>query len=368
MLDSIYTDTDSIHSNSSNMSSYIGNHQINSKRQKYRLKNNKNVSKYETRSIKDSKSKYIINDFNSLYYNELSDIELIDSYEEKNLSSKIGESRKKIIELNKAIEKLQNKKIIDKSELRQLTVKINHYQKLEIESKEKFIKANLRLVVTFAKRYSGKGMPLMDLIQEGNLGLIRAVEKFDHKKGVKFSTYAAWWIIQNISRALIEKSKLIKIPHYLVEKRTKIFELRNKIIEETGTEPLPELIAEELEINPDGVREILYSNSSVHSLDLPISTEDSATHADFIQDEDATSQDEMIDRFQKIKILNESLNILDNREITVLKMRFGLDNSKVYTLDEIGIKFDLTRERIRQIEKTAINKIRQSDFGKQLLS
>lgn len=367
MLDGIYTEKDTITGNSGFLSTYSYNNESISTRQKYSLKHSNNVYKYKTIRNKDSKSKNGTADFNSLYYHELSGIELIDSDEEKNLSSNISECRKKIFELNKTIRKLRNKKIIDKSELRQLTVKLNHYQKLETDSKQKFIKANLRLVVTFAKRYSGRGMPLMDLIQEGNLGLIRAVEKFDHKKGVKFSTYAAWWIIQNISRALIEKTKLIKIPHYLVEKRTKIFELKNKIMEETGAEPLPEVIAEELDINPDGVREILYSNSSVHSLDLPISTEDSATHADFIQDEDATSQDDLIDRFQKIRILNESLNILDNREITVLKMRFGLDNSKVYTLDEIGIKFDLTRERIRQIEKTAINKIRQSDFGKQLL-
>ncbi len=284
---------------------------------------------------------------------------MLSAQEEKELSSKIIEYKSKIIKLNEKLENLKKSKDSDNELVRDLAIKLSIYQANEIKFKQRFIKSNLRLVVTFAKRYTGNGMPLMDMIQEGNLGLIRAVDKFDYRKGVKFSTYAAWWIIQNITRALIEKSKLIKIPHYLIEKRAKIFELRDRIIEETGIDPLPEDIANELDINKDGVKEILYSNSTVHSLDAPISAEDSATYADILEDKNNLSQDTVVDNIEKIKLLKQCMHKLEDRERNILALRFGLENKNVLTLDEIGQKYGLTRERIRQIEKSAITKIRK---------
>ncbi len=302
----------------------------------------------------------------NIYFNDLSNITLLSWVEEKQLSLNIMEYQSKITKLSEKLKDLENSDNHSVNDLKKLSIELNEYHSKLTYNKQKFITANLRLVVTFAKRYTGNGMPLMDMIQEGNLGLIRAVDKFDYRKGVKFSTYAAWWIIQNITRALIEKSKLIKIPHYLIEKRAKIFEIRNKAIEENGVEPLPEDIARQLDINPDGVKEILYSNSRVHSLDAPVSASESATHADFLEDEKSKSQDTIIDNIEKIKILRNCMYILDEREKSVLKMRFGLENTNVLTLDEIGQKYGLTRERIRQIEKTAIVKIRNCAEGKQL--
>ncbi|NIP39522.1 MAG: sigma-70 family RNA polymerase sigma factor [Candidatus Dadabacteria bacterium] len=311
-------------------------------------------------------TRYNTSNYLNIYFSDLSSVKLLDAKEEKELSSKIIEYNEKISEITKILQRLEKSKNPDAGEIKNLITRINNYQSAQTAYKQKFIKSNLRLVVTFAKRYVGNGMSLMDMIQEGNLGLIRAVEKFDYRKGVKFSTYAAWWIIQNITRALIEKSKLIKIPHYLIEKRSKILEIRNKAIEENGIEPLPEDIARQLDINPDGVKEILYSNSRVHSLDAPVSASESATHADFLEDEKSKSQDAVVDNIEKIKILRNCMSILDEREKTVLTMRFGLENTDVLTLDEIGRKYGLTRERIRQIEKTAIIKIRNCAEGKQL--
>lgn len=326
------------------------------------------TTKQDIKAVKKNKQskKSIIQNtsYQNLYFDELSNLTLLNTEQEKELSSNIIECKNKILELNKAKNNIEQSREQNKKELKRIAIALQKYQIKELEYKQKFISSNLRLVVSFAKRYTGNGMSLLDMIQEGNLGLIRAVEKYDYRKGVKFSTYAAWWIIQNITRALIEKSKLIKIPHYLIEKRAKIFELRDRILEETGTEPMVEDIAEQLEINPDGVREILYSNSTVSSLDAPVSLNESITHKDFLEDKGAISQEDVVNSMENIKILSKCIKLLDERERNVLTMRFGLKNSKVLTLDEIGKRYSLTRERIRQIEKTAISKIKNCSDGK----
>tara|TARA_B100000131_G_scaffold117769_1_gene114593 strand:- start:41589 stop:42578 length:990 start_codon:yes stop_codon:yes gene_type:complete len=322
----------------------------------------KNMNVNKKNNFLNAKNGYMFNDnsgqeFESVkeYFSRALVTPLLSAVEEKELASKIKNCKEKLTTLKKqSIKKGQEGKINS-------FIKVFEQKKSQLI--QAFTKANLRLVVSIAKKYSGRGLPLLDLIQDGNVGLIRAVEKFDHTKGFKFSTYAAWWIHQSITRSIMDQSRTIKVPVYILEKSAKVFKAFKSLEEKLNRKPEFYEIAEIVDLPEEAVKQILESGNDTFSLDSPISNEENATFADFLEDE-ADKPDDLSAKIALSQSISSALTQLDQREKEIIEMRFGFNGSNTYTLDQIGNKYNLTRERIRQIEKNALKKIQRIEGEK----
>ncbi len=298
---------------------------------------------------------FSIDDPVRMYLKEIGKVPLLSPEEEIALAQKMSAG-------NLADEQLEEGENIPPEELAQLKA----LSKAGEKAKQKLAEANLRLVVSIAKRYVGRGMLFLDLIQEGNLGLIKAVEKFDYTKGYKFSTYATWWIRQAITRAIADQARTIRIPVHMVETINKVIRVSRQLLQELGHDPSPEEIAEEMNMPVDKVREILKIAQEPVSLETPIGEEEDSHLGDFIPDEGASEPSEAASFTLLKEQLVDVLSTLTPREEKVLKLRFGIEDGRTRTLEEVGKEFNVTRERIRQIEAKALRKLRHPSRSKKL--
>ena len=297
-----------------------------------------------------------IDDHVKMYLKEIGKVNLLTPEEELSLAKRMADGEKAKEQLEEIGEE------IDEDTKKQIDLLIADGEK----AKKSLAEANLRLVVSIAKRYVGRGMLFLDLIQEGNLGLIKAVDKFDYTKGYKFSTYATGWIRQAITRAIADQARTIRIPVHMVETINKLVRVSRQLVQELGREPTPEELAKELNMPVDKVREISKISQEPVSLETPIGEEEDSHLGDFIPDEDAPAPSEAASFVLLKEQLGAVLETLSEREAKVLRLRFGLDDGRARTLEEVGKEFDVTRERIRQIEAKALRKLRHPSRSKKL--
>lgn len=313
-----------------------------------------------------------------VYFKDMAVEPLFTAKQEVEISAKIKKCEAKAKELNSFVTQLTAMKSRirkNPSKLKLLNKRIDclaAFTKVFFEwaqrLKQRFVKANLRLVITISRRYMSRGLPLPDLIQEGNLGLMRAVERFDHTKGYKFSTYASWWIHQAILRALQGQTRTIKVPVYLLEQANRVYKTSAKLAKEMERKPTPQEIADESGISVEVVKRILNSTNDAISLDTPVLDGEKTTLLDSVSDKEAMIPDSVIAKASLAEKLKEALLLLNEREEEIIRLRFGIDRQSTYTLDEIGKRFNLTRERIRQIEKAALGKLANSNIKDHLES
>ncbi len=286
-----------------------------------------------------------------MYLKEIGKVDLLSASEEIDLAMKIEAG----LDATRKLDEAEDGEIeLTRAELRRL----NRVEQVGLDAKQRLISANLRLVVSIAKRYVGRGMLFLDLIQEGNLGLIRAVEKFDYTKGFKFSTYATWWIRQAITRAIADQARTIRIPVHMVETINKLVRVQRKLLQELGRDPTPEEIAEEMDMTPDRVREIQKISQEPVSMETPIGEEEDSQLGDFIEDSQAVVPPDAAAASMLREQINQVLDTLAERERKVIELRFGLIDGHQRTLEEVGKEFGVTRERIRQIESKTLAKLR----------
>jgi RNA polymerase primary sigma factor len=315
----------------------------------------------EARSARDEELalKAPTNDPVRMYLKEIGKVPLLTAEQEVILAKAIDEGEAATAEIDKATD---NGRKLTAARLRELQRTERHGQL----AKKKLIEANLRLVVSIAKRYVGRGMLFLDLIQEGNLGLIRAVEKFDYNKGFKFSTYATWWIRQAITRAIADQARTIRIPVHMVETINKLIRIQRQLLQDLGREPTPEEIGREMEFSPEKVREILKVSQEPVSLETPIGEEEDSHLGDFIEDSDAVVPVDAASFILLQEQLDSVLHTLSEREKKVIQLRFGLTDGHPRTLEEVGREFGVTRERIRQIESKTLSKLRHPSRSQKL--
>lgn len=327
---------------------------------------NEVVDETKESETKESKSESINKNYRLLfaYYRDLNGEELLSRRNEANLSAQLKICKEKANLISESLKsKRTNSRSLDGLNIARFELKLKLFQNRAAKIREKFIKSNLRFVIDLANRYQTRGLPLSDLIQEGNIGLMKAVEKFDHTKGFKFSTYSAWWIHQSLSRAIMEQTKIISIPVYLQEQSSIVYKAKAKI--ELNREKAADIeeIALETGLSKDVVNTILRGRDLTVPLELSGSGEDTKTYLDLVPDPKSRKADYFIAKKSMVKIVRSSLKQLNERERDVLKMRFGIDYKEGYKLDQIGLKYGLSRERIRQIETIALKKLANSEDG-----
>ncbi len=301
-----------------------------------------------------------------MYLKEIGKVPLLTADEEIELAKRMEEGNAASEQIEALLADLEGASAKQKTAIEEQIKDLNKIVSEGADAKKRLAEANLRLVVSIAKRYVGRGMLFLDLIQEGNLGLIKAVEKFDYRKGYKFSTYATWWIRQAITRAIADQARTIRIPVHMVETINKLIRISRQLLQELGREPTPEEIAEEMNMPVDRVREILKISQEPVSLETPIGEEEDSHLGDFIQDDNVPIPSEAAAFTLLGEQLGEVLGTLTEREQKVLRLRFGLDDGRARTLEEVGKEFNVTRERIRQIEAKALRKLRHPSRSRKL--
>jgi RNA polymerase primary sigma factor len=293
-----------------------------------------------------------------MYLKEIGRVDLLTVDDERRLAQAIDEGNRAALELDVEADGVP----LEPAELRRLLRIVSAGQR----AKSELIQANLRLVVSIAKRYSGRGMQFLDLIQEGNLGLMRAVDKFDHTKGFKFSTYATWWIRQAITRSIADQARTIRIPVHMVESMNRVLRMQRQMHQELEREPTLDELADRCAMTADRVREILRISQDPLSLDSPVGEEDDSNLADFIEDMSADAPADMATKRMLTQAVEEALGELTDREQEIVRMRFGLDDGQARTLEDVGKEFGVTRERIRQIEAKTLAKLRHPRSSQRL--
>lgn len=320
-----------------------------------------NLAGVEEVDISDfDKFNFKIDDPVRMYLKDIGKIQLLDIDEETDLAIKVAQGREAKARLEKLKE--QDPNTISVKEVKELEEEI----RVANQAKDKLVNANLRLVVSIAKRYLSRGLQFLDLIQEGNMGLIKAVDKFDHTKGYKFSTYATWWIRQAITRAVADQARTIRIPVHMVETINKLVKVQRQLVQELSCEPTPEQVAERMGISVEKVQQIQRIAQEPISLEAPVGEEEDSSLGDFISDPHALDPYEYTAKMKLREELDAVLMTLTEREARVLRLRFGLIDGRTRTLEEVGKEFNVTRERIRQIEAKALRKLRHPNRSKRL--